>query len=112
MNTRTALLLLCFSCAALYSQPVKLQPVIAPEKDGLLTLYRELHASPELSFHEENTSLRMASEMRKLGLNVTEKVGGWGVVAVLLPSTSFPRQRVPTFLQSTPPHTHTKYYRY
>ena len=83
MNTRTALLLLCFSCAALYSQPVKLQPVIAPEKDGLLTLYRELHASPELSFHEENTSLRMASEMRKLGLNVTEKVGGWGVVAVL-----------------------------
>jgi len=35
MNTHTALLLLCFSCAALHGQPVDLQPVIAPEKDSL-----------------------------------------------------------------------------
>jgi hippurate hydrolase len=46
-------------------------------------LYRELHAAPELSFQEEQTSARMAKEMRALGWEVTEKVGRLGVVAVL-----------------------------
>ena len=53
------------------------------EKQNLQALYEHLHASPELSFHEEKTSARLAEEMRALGFEVTEKVGGWGVVAVL-----------------------------
>lgn len=57
--------------------------VIAKEKESLIGLYQHLHANPELSFHEEKTSQRMAEEMRKIGLDVTEKIGGWGVVAVL-----------------------------
>lgn len=57
--------------------------IIAKEKDSLIGLYQHLHANPELSFHEEKTSQRMAEEMRKLGFEVTEKIGGWGVVAVL-----------------------------
>jgi len=56
---------------------------VAQEKESLLSLYRELHAAPELSFQEENTSRRMAKEMRAAGFEVTEKVGKWGVVAVL-----------------------------
>ena len=56
---------------------------IAQEKDSLLELFRDLHAVPELSFQEEKTSMRMAKEMRALGFDVTEKVGGWGVVCVL-----------------------------
>ncbi|HEY2573078.1 MAG TPA: amidohydrolase [Verrucomicrobiaceae bacterium] len=56
---------------------------VAQEKENLLALYRELHAAPELSFQEEKTSQRMAREMRAAGLEVTEKVGKWGVVAVL-----------------------------
>ncbi|MDB6120125.1 MAG: amidohydrolase, partial [Verrucomicrobiaceae bacterium] len=78
MKIRAALTLFCLSCLTLRGQPVEV-----PDKDNLLTLYRELHASPELSLHEEKTSQRMAAEMRALGLEVTEKVGGWGVVAVL-----------------------------
>lgn len=49
----------------------------------LLELYRELHAHPELSMQEERTAARLAGEMRRLGWEVTEKVGGHGVVAVL-----------------------------
>jgi hippurate hydrolase len=49
----------------------------------LLALYKELHAAPELSLHEEKTSARLANEMRALGYRVTEKVGGYGVVCVL-----------------------------
>jgi hippurate hydrolase len=56
---------------------------IAQERENLLALYREFHASPELSFHEEKTSARLAKEMRAAGFEVTEKVGGWGVVCVL-----------------------------
>ena len=57
--------------------------VVAREKDSLIGLYQHLHANPELSFQEEKTSQRVAEEMRKIGLEVTEKVGKWGVVAVL-----------------------------
>jgi hippurate hydrolase len=49
----------------------------------LMTLYRELHAAPELSRQEVKTAARMAAEARKAGFTVTEKVGGTGVVAVL-----------------------------
>ena len=56
---------------------------VAQETENLLSLYRELHAAPELSFQEEKTSARLAKEMRATGFEVTEKVGKWGVVAVL-----------------------------
>jgi hippurate hydrolase len=49
----------------------------------LVSLYQHLHSNPELSSKEVKTSARLAEEMRKLGYDVTEKVGGHGVVAVL-----------------------------
>ena len=66
---------------ALGTMTAQAQKALSPQ--ALLELYQELHASPELSLHEEKTSAKVAAEMRKLGLEVTEKVGGWGVVAVL-----------------------------
>jgi len=56
---------------------------VAKDMPGLMTLYRELHASPELSMQEVKTSARLADEMRKLGFTVTTGVGKTGVVAVL-----------------------------
>ena len=46
-------------------------------------LYIHCHTHPELSFYEFNTAQRMAEELRKAGYEVTEKVGGNGVVGVL-----------------------------
>ena len=46
-------------------------------------LYEHFHSNPELSFMETQTAARMAEEMRALGLEVTEGVGGTGVVGVL-----------------------------
>ncbi len=51
--------------------------------DNLLTLYKTLHSHPELSLQEEKTSARLARELRDIGFDVTEKVGGYGVVGVL-----------------------------
>ncbi len=49
----------------------------------LADLYRDLHAHPELAFQEHRTAAIVADRMRALGLDVTEGVGGTGVVAVL-----------------------------
>ncbi len=49
----------------------------------LLTLYKDLHAHPELSFEEVRSAGILAAEARAAGFDVTEKVGRTGVVAVL-----------------------------
>lgn len=53
------------------------------EAPNLLALYLHLHRNPELSLQEEKSAARMAEELRKLGFDVTPKVGGHGVVGVL-----------------------------
>lgn len=58
------------------------QKRIATELDSLEALYKHLHAHPELSYHEEQTSTHMAKELKDLGFEVTEKVGGYGVVGI------------------------------
>jgi hippurate hydrolase len=60
-----------------------LQDAIRADMPQLMTLYRDLHANPELSMQEVRTPAKLAPEMRKLGFAVTEKVGKTGVVAVL-----------------------------
>jgi hippurate hydrolase len=58
---------------------------------GLVTLYKSLHAAPELSMQEANTSASVARQLRDLGFTVTERVGRYlepgatcyGVVAVM-----------------------------
>ena len=62
-------------------EPVR--AAVARELPALDVLYRTLHAAPELSLHEERTSARVATELRGAGFEVTERVGGWGVVGVL-----------------------------
>ncbi len=53
------------------------------EYPSLESLYRHLHANPELSFVEVNTAALVANELRGLGFDVTEKVGITGVVGVM-----------------------------
>ena len=67
------------------SQDSGLAPLLAPV-DGMVPaldrLYLDLHQSPELSGREEKTAARMAASLRKLGFEVTEGVGGKGVVGI------------------------------
>jgi amidohydrolase len=49
----------------------------------LSPLLLHFHRNPELSNHEFQTAARLASEIRALGYDVTEGVGGTGIVAVL-----------------------------
>jgi len=46
-------------------------------------LYVDLHQNPELSTHETQTAAKLAARLRTTGYEVTEHVGGTGVVAIL-----------------------------
>ena len=45
--------------------------------------YLDLHQNPELSTHETQTAQKFAGHLRALGYEVTEHVGGTGIVALL-----------------------------
>lgn len=46
-------------------------------------LYRDLHQHPELSFQEHRTAKLVSDKLTELGYEVTEQVGGTGVVGIL-----------------------------
>lgn len=56
--------------------------------EPLIAFRRDIHAHPELGFCEHRTAGRIAEQLRALGLEVHEGIGGTGVVAVLRNGTS------------------------
>lgn len=52
-------------------------------EEHLEALFVHFHRNPELSFREFETAKRLAAELRGLGIEVTEGVGGTGVVGML-----------------------------
>src|ERR1039458_9011796 len=49
--------------------------IVDREVPALFSIYKDLHAHPEISQHEERTSALLAEELRKAGYTVTEHVG-------------------------------------
>ena len=80
-----------------------------PTMDWLLSTYKMLHASPELSHYEEKTAAFFAGELRKFGYTVTEHIGkfeqpqwrGHGVVGILKNGTG-PTVLIRTDLDALP----------
>ncbi len=65
------------------AQADELRDAVVEDMPGLMELYKDLHANPELSFQEFETSKKLAARARELGYEVTEGVGQTGVVAVM-----------------------------
>lgn len=59
------------------------QSRVEAEFTSLEALYKDLHAHPELSFHEKRSSGKVAEGLRAAGCDVTTNVGGHGVVGLL-----------------------------
>ncbi|HEX8301519.1 amidohydrolase [Sphingomonas sp.] len=81
---RPALLLttiLAFATPALAADPAR--ELTRKSLPALMEHYRDFHANPELSLHETATAAKLAAAARKAGYEVTEKVGGTGLVAIL-----------------------------
>src|SRR3954454_17726045 len=56
---------------------------IRADMPQLMTLYRDIHANPELSMQEVRTPALLAPKMRAAGFQVAEHVGKTGIVAVM-----------------------------
>jgi N-acetyldiaminopimelate deacetylase len=74
---------LALACVLVTPALVSADDWFAGQEPGLLDLYRHLHSHPELSYHEAETSKRIAEELRRVGAEVTTGVGKFGVVGVL-----------------------------
>ena len=81
MISAKSLLLLTLSAVAFSQNPYS-KEVDAAYPDAH-ALYLDLHEHPELSGHENETATKLAADLRKAGYEVTEHVGGTGVVAIL-----------------------------
>ncbi|WP_265530456.1 amidohydrolase [Sphingomicrobium marinum] len=79
-------LTLAFATLALAATPATAQSLreeVRADMPGLIEIYQDLHANPELSGMEVETAAKLAKRARDMGFEVTEGVGGTGVVAVM-----------------------------
>ncbi|KJS24158.1 MAG: peptidase M20 [Hyphomonadaceae bacterium BRH_c29] len=87
MNWKTRALaasLIALGAAGFAAAEDDLSAAIAQDyQENLGPLFLYFHQHPELSFRETETAKRLASELGALGYEVTEGVGGTGVVAVM-----------------------------
>lgn len=82
---------LLWMLCALNLSAQSLESLIERRLGDIVTIYKELHANPELSYYEAETARRIADALRAAGYAVTERVGKYadstlqchGVVGVL-----------------------------
>jgi amidohydrolase len=78
--TTTLVTAICFSTTAI----ADLESDVANDYDTYLAdLVDYFHRNPELSLAEHKTAERMAQELKLAGFDVTEGVGGTGIIAIM-----------------------------
>lgn len=97
----TSLMCIWFTVLIGQDMTAESEVIISTQLPAWFQLYQDLHASPELSFYEEETSSKMAQILSNSGFKVTERVGGHGVVGVL-ENGSGPTVMVRTDLDALP----------
>ncbi len=78
-----ATLLCAVSVSPLIAGQDLAESVAKDYEQSLADLFVWFHSHPELSFREYETAARLADELRSAGVEVTEGVGGTGVVGIL-----------------------------
>src|SRR6059058_5737772 len=107
------LLLSALPAVSLFAQQTP-QSLAGAELPSLLAIYKDIHAHPELSMHEERSAAIVAKELKAAGYQVTERVGKYdkasvtcfGVVGVMKNGAD-PIVLVRTDLDALPVHEET-----
>jgi hippurate hydrolase len=97
-----------------FAQETSAEKAATSELPSLLSIYKDIHAHPELSGHEEKTAVLVAKELRAAGCEVTENFGKYddpklkcyGVVGVMKNGTG-PTVLVRTDMDALPVHEET-----
>lgn len=72
-----------FASVKALAEASDLTEAVASDYPYLFSLYKHLHANPELSFKEVETARRIGDELELAGFEVTRQFGGTGLVAVM-----------------------------
>ena len=65
------------------SKDKNFEDYVEAEIPYLKELYIDIHKNPEISLMEKETSKKLSNELRKVGFDVEENFGGYGVVGIL-----------------------------
>ena len=79
---KNVLLLLLTTFLISASKPPVIEKIIADDMEYLLDFYKTRHENPEISLQEKETSSTLAKELKKIGFEVTENFGGYGIVGI------------------------------
>jgi len=79
-----------------------LEDYIYSIKSKMISIRRDIHANPELSNREFQTSRMVADYLRKLGLDVREKIAGTGVVGILWKGDKYPTVAIRADMDALP----------
>lgn len=107
-------LILVFATRFGFAQETSVEKAALSELPSLLSIYKDIHAHPELSGHEEKTAALVAKELRAAGCEVTENFGKYeqpklkcyGVVGVMKNGDG-PTVLVRTDMDALPVHEET-----
>ena len=64
------------------TDPPEREDIIKEDLAYLTAFYQTRHQNPEISLKEKETAKVLAGELRKIGLEVTENFGGYGIVGI------------------------------
>ncbi len=82
-RTLSVAALIFFAAVSSFAQNASLKDQVHSVFPEALALYEDVHQHPELSSHETRTAALLAGRLRALGYEVTEHVGGTGVVGIM-----------------------------
>lgn len=90
---KIALIIICLFSIISITFPYEkrsLEKHISSIREKMISVRRDIHANPELSNREFRTSKLVAENLRKLGIDVREKVAKTGVVGILWKGEKYP----------------------
>lgn len=93
-----ALSLMCFQWA--FSQDIRQKAEL--QATDLLSLYKELHQYPEISFHEEKTSARLADLLKSFGYEVMTGIANTYAIAGIMKNGEGPVVLIRTDMDALP----------
>src|SRR6266480_4321855 len=79
------------AAGSIFAQEQPVEKIAEGELPSLLAIYKDIHSHPELSGHEDRTSVLIGKELRASGCDVTDHFGqydnsnykGYGVIGVM-----------------------------
>ena len=64
------------------TKPPTIESIISEDMAYLIDFYKTRHENPEISLKEKETAATLAAELKKIGFEVTENFGGYGIVGI------------------------------